>query len=350
MTTVWQIAAGGRCRDYTNLFLEHDVMFIGPGNAGSYNANEYAKSHVVKRFAEKMQTGDIVLLRNGYKVIAVGVVDGSSYAWNKTFDDVYGWDLQHTRRVVWQNQLKNELESIQVKKHLFGDRKQIPRFTAVKDRSILEPIEHLFSGLKARPLKDLPHQPPPPLNMDELGQELFSKGLPNESVDKVIVAINRQRRLIKWYLKSSKISGRPTEHEVVAHMILPLLLALGWSEQLLGVEWNKIDLAAFSNTPTTEEQCVLVCEAKVLWHGLQDTFTQAIGYVEKLKLNKCRKILLTDGVRLYLYQKNTDWSETPVGYLNVELIRTNHITPPNTNAVDTIMALTPAGIGRKIGN
>ena len=27
--------------------------------------------------------------------------------------------------------------------------------------------------------------------------------------------------------------------------MLPLLLALGWSEQLLAVEWKKIDLAAF---------------------------------------------------------------------------------------------------------
>ena len=39
----------------------------------------------------------------------------------------------------------------------------------------------------------------------------------------------------------------------------------------------------------------------------------------------------------------------PVGYLNVKLIRTNHIATANTNAVDTIMALTPAGINREVG-
>ena len=60
----------------------------------------------------------------------------------------------------------------------------------------------------------------------------------------------------------------------MAHIILPLLLALGWSEQLLAVEWQKIDLAAFGSTPTTAKTCVLVCEAEGLGHGLQDVLTR----------------------------------------------------------------------------
>lgn len=60
-----------------------------------------------------------------------------------------------------------------------------------------------------------------------------------------------------------------------------MLLALGWSEHLLAVEWQRIDLAAFRATPTTNETCVLVCEGKGPWRGLADDFEQAKGYVDK---------------------------------------------------------------------
>jgi hypothetical protein len=129
------------------------------------------------------------------------------------------------------------------------------------------------------------------------------------------------------------------------------LFALGWSEQLLAVEWRKIDLAAFWRTPSNEENCVLVCEAKSRNHGLQDVREQAFNYVQSLSLKKCEKVLLTDGGRFYLYERELvgeSWGAQAVGYLNVEKIRTNHLAPPNTNAVDTIVALTPAAAGRRI--
>ncbi len=358
MTQVWQIAAGDSTRNYTDIFIQHNVMFMGPGRFGRYDKDAYEllkeQGLVTKGFATQLRQfctevrgGDIIVLRLGSKAEAIGLVGKSGYFWTKTFDDVFGWDLQHAHRVMWQHHLANELSCIQKEKDIFYYRGST--FNKVPKR-IQERIKHLFPQCKSRALKPLPLALPKKLNLDELGEELFSKGLPNEAVDKVVLAIQRQRRLAKWYEKHGEKSQRPKEHEVVAHMILPFLLALGWSEQLLAVEWKKIDLAAFSGTPTTAENCCLVCEAKGLGHGLQNTFTQATTYVEKRKLKNCKKIVLTDGTRLYLYQKlkNGSWDEVPVGYLNVKLIRTNHIAPANTNAVDTIMALTPAGINREV--
>jgi hypothetical protein len=290
-------------------------------------------------------------MREGHFVKAVGVVAEAKYEWNEAFDDVYGWDLQHTRRVIWQEQFTKDLEGIQAKGPLFGSRKQIPTFTRVNDENILSPLRALFSSLKTRSLKSLPDPLPSPLSLDEVGQQLFARGVANDAVVKVIAAIERQRRLLVWYQKFGRHSARPTEHEVVAHTVLPLLLALGWSEQLLAVEWRKIDLAAFWGTPTTEKNCVLVCEAKTRNHGLQDVRQQAFNYVSKLKLDACQKVLLTDGGRFYLYARGSfkaTWSEQAVGYLNVERIRVNHIAPPGTNAIDTIVALTPAAANRDI--
>lgn len=62
-------------------------------------------------------------------------------------------------------------------------------------------------------------------------------------------AIQCQRRLLEWYRLHGEASERPDEHEVVAHMILLPLLALGWSEQLLEVEWKKVDLSGFPPRP-----------------------------------------------------------------------------------------------------
>jgi len=361
MTQVWQVAAGEPGRNYTPLFLKYDVMFLGPGRYGPYCEEVYRpliergiwtnqKIGTIKRFATKVRPGDIVLLRNGHSVVSVGVVAENGYSHDETFDDVLGWDLQHVQRVIWQEDLSDELKQIQKDGAIYDAiRGPMPMFTSVKNPQIRARVENLFGQCRTRPLKPMPEKIPPPLRLDELGAELFSKGLSNEAVDKVMLAIQRQRRLAKWYDEYGKRSDRPTEHEVVAHMILPLLLALGWSEQLLAVEWHKIDLAAFSCTPTTAESCCLVCEAKGLEHALQQkVFEQAVGYTNKLRLNYCKNILLTDGMRLYRYQREEDggWNEVPVGYLNVKLIRTDHIAPEGTNAVDTIMALTPAGLNK----
>jgi hypothetical protein len=182
-----------------------------------------------------------------------------------------------------------------------------------------------------------------------VGQHLFTRGVSNDAVDKVIRSIEHQRRLLAWYESMGKQSSRPSEHEVVAHTVLPLLLALGWSEQLLAIEWKKIDLAAFWRTPTQAEDCVMVCEAKTRYHGLQDVKDQAFGYVEKMQLLGCRTVLLTDGGRFYLYCRDGadgSWSDQAVGYLNVEKIRTNHLAPPGTDAIDALVALTPAAACR----
>lgn len=101
------------------------------------------------------------------------------------------------------------------------------------------------------------------LDFEELGKELFAHGLSNGVVDKVILALKHLGNLASWYYKSGKAVGRPTEHEVVAHMIVPLLLALGWSEQLLAIEWKRTDLATFDRTPTNDSSCVMICEEKV---------------------------------------------------------------------------------------
>ncbi len=349
---VWQIAGGMSGRYFEELFLRHDVMCLGPGDPGEYFHNPQAyEGEPVKSFCEEVQPNDIVLLRKGYEVVAIGRVADmeAGYQHDECFDDVHGWDLQHTRRVVWQRGLETQLKEIQRKQPVFSNMKQMGRFNRVGKERFLDPVRRLFELCRLREPVMRPDYVSNRLDDEALGEALFSEGLANESVERVIEAIQRQRRLRRWYRAHGEKSDRPTEHEVVAHMVLPLLLALGWSEQLLGVEWKKVDLAAFVGVPTRAETCVLVCEAKGGSHGLQEVVEQAAGYVRTLGLTSARKVMVTNGSRFLVYERNGEsWSKEPTGYLNVKAIRRRHLVFPRTDAVATLVGLTPANVDKPI--
>src|SRR5438445_6490395 len=99
---VWQISSGPASRSYADMFLKHGVALIGPGDAGPWTperADGDFEGGFVRRFASEVVAGDVVLLRAGIATIAaVGLVAGD-YQYVNAFDDVNGWDLQHSRRV-----------------------------------------------------------------------------------------------------------------------------------------------------------------------------------------------------------------------------------------------------------
>jgi hypothetical protein len=134
MTKVWQIAAGEPGRYYDDLFIRHDIMFLGPGRHGPYNEANKAKYDqsvianwrgMIRRFVEDVEPGDLILLRKSNKATALGQAAEAGYDWRSTFDDVFGWDLQHTRRVVWQPHLEAKISQAQEKGGFFAgeDRK-----------------------------------------------------------------------------------------------------------------------------------------------------------------------------------------------------------------------------------
>ncbi|TET37769.1 MAG: hypothetical protein E3J72_05210 [Planctomycetota bacterium] len=354
---VWQIACGETGRKYEDLFFDHNIMFLGPGRFGPFGESNYRwrakkgqisnnRLGMIRRFAEEVQPGDIVLLRFGHNVISMGLVAEQEYFWSEIFDDVYGWDLQHVRRIIWQSQLDKNLKEIQKKGDLFKNRKQIPTFTKVADNTILEPIRHLFDQCIDKKLQDIMLRPQDLLSLEEFSELLFAKGLSYDAVHRVKTTIEKQQQLLKWYNKGLS-PNRPSEHEIVAHIILPLMHALGWSEQLLAVEWHKIDLAVFWKTPTEKNNCKLICEAKAFGKGMQKVVEQAKNYYKKHKLDKCNKILVADGGRFYLYRKGSiKWEANPSGYMNLLKLRTDHLCPSGTSAVDTLIALTPSHVAQ----
>ncbi|MBW1779730.1 MAG: hypothetical protein JRL30_03225 [Deltaproteobacteria bacterium] len=111
----------------------------------------------------------------------------------------------------------------------------------------------------------------------------------------------------------------------------------------MAVEWNRVDIAFFKNTPTTENNCVMVLEAKGLGMALSEVLEQPLGYVNNLKLKNTRYILITDGANLFVYGKSSDkWHSNPIGYVSVSSLQKEYVLPKGTNLVDTLVALQPS--------
>jgi hypothetical protein len=344
---VWQIATGEPSRDYREMFFDHDIMILGSGRHGDALSGAYAKGspnsklRKVHSFAFNPKPGDRVIMRLGHEVIGIGQIpegDEYQYAYNKTFRCVYGWDLSHCRRVIWAERYAlGELADV------FRKAKQKPSFTQVHERHIVGMVRSVDTSLFDGPIKQMPVDSGV-YQEEELGVELFRAGISNKNIDDILKALQQADRLCSWY--APQHSGqRPSENEVVSHIILPLFLGLGWSHQQMAVEWQRVDVAFFKNTPTTGKNCVMVLEAKGLGQGLGDVLQQPIRYVEELGLTDVKYILTTDGANLFVYDRSGGQrTRNPIGYINVSSLQRQYVLPKGTDLVKTLVMLQPSSV------
>ena len=296
---IWQISGGPGDRSYADVFLQHGVGLIGPGDIGPWSEDRndvgYNIHGFLKRFSAKAQPKDIVLLRTGLSTIrAVGLI-ASEYLYLEQFDDVNGWDLQHARRVRWcELPADHEFNS-----SVFGanptrfSRVAIPEVVDYARRFIASPPTHWQEAT----LPPLPEEEP---LLDAVPKALRS--IVGEVQDLHQLLWNRER-----------FGEHPTEDELVGHFVLPLLKALGWPTERIAVKWRYVDVALFSDLPRLPEHCHLVVEAKRLGAGVEGALEQAKGYVEALGVP--RDVMVTDGVRYRLYDCKYDFA--PVAYANL---------------------------------
>lgn len=298
--SVWQIGGGTTDRDCGRTFLDHDVALLGPGDPGQWRPDRHDAEFggsFVRRFANDVNNGDLILLRSGAATVrAVGVVAGE-YKHLDLFDDVMGWDLQHSRRVRWR-----ELEALnEFPTRVFGPRPS--RFSRVHDKDAVALARGVLNSppdnWKSVPLRDLPEEVP----------TLSPGELPSGIAGLVSLA----QDLYPRFWNQNTFGDDPSEHELVCHFVIPLLQALGWRTEHIGVEWRRIDVALFSDLPRTPDTCELIIEAKRLTVGAESALGQARQYLEKLGF--IRDILVTDGIRYRLYDHKSAF--LPVAYANL---------------------------------
>jgi hypothetical protein len=295
---VWQVSAGPGSRSYADVFLKYGVALIGPGDAGRWTHerdDDEFEGSFVRRFASEVVSGDVFLLRTGLATIAaLGLVAGD-YQFENAFDDVNGWDLQHTRRVRWCRLA----EPHGFVGSAFGANP--PRCSRVWGQDVVEFAERVLNSpptyWQAAPLPELPAEE---ALLDHVPDPL--RGIVAQAAD-----------LVPLFWHAQSFGEPPSEDELIAHLIVPFLRALDWPPERIAVKWRRIDVAVFGALPRTPENCRFVIEAKRLGAGVEGALQQAKGYVQALGIP--RDVIVTDGVRYRMYAADRGFE--PVAYANL---------------------------------
>lgn len=295
---VWQISGGPKTRSYVNVFLQYGVALIGPGDAGPWapeRDDEELEGSFVRRFATEIAVGKVILFSTGLATIAAVGLVASEYQYQSAFDDVNGWDLQHTRRVRWYRLPANHT----CIGAAYGANP--PRCSRVWTAEVVDFAQRFVESppthWQAASLPELPAEQPA---LDELPSTL--ENIVAQAADFVPLLQDYQR-----------FGDQPSEDESIAHFVVPTLRALGWPPENIAVPWRHIDVAVFTALPRTAENCHLVIEAKRLGAGVEGALEQAKGYAATLGVP--RDVIVTDGIRYRMYAAGRNFE--PLAYANL---------------------------------
>ncbi|MBX3456035.1 hypothetical protein [Ferrovibrio sp.] len=340
--TIWQQAAGDTDRDYAELCIKWGVILNGPGYAGRWpdckgrlleSDRSSRKITDLKRFCDDMQDGDIVVLRHGTNTVrAVGQVVGA-YEYREEFGDIDGWDLQHVRRVRWLWHNIDRPEKFKPYALKLGDTTQ---------KLNEGPVSDWLSSLEIAPdnstlsLAKLPtSNEKDEVQINEISEFLFDQGVAAASITNLINEIGELTRIAKWYQRSHA----PSERETVAYLVAPLLRALGWTPQRMAIEWNRVDIALFEQLPRSDQSLQVVVEAKKMGNSCLTAKSQANDYAEGK--TKCRRLIVTDGLRYGIYTRNGMNAFDLYAYFNLTRLMRAYPVYGCKGIKDALLAMTP---------
>ena len=300
---VWQVSGGPVDRPYSDLFMTHGVALIGPADHGPWRSQCPEGGAHVRRFAEELRIGDLLLLRTALiEISAVGLV-ASQYKFLEPFDDVQGWDLRHGRRVRWCRLP----EAYRFEGSVFGANPR--RLARVQnDKAVAYAHSFLASGLTYWQEAPLPALPVAQPSLEEVPEKL-----------RVMVGLARD--LIGLYGDEDRLGDAPNENEMTAHFVVPFLRALGWPQELIAVEWRRIDVALFASLPRSPENCRFVIEVKRLGTGLEGARKQAEEYVAGLGVSQ--DVVVTVGFRYRVFDHENEFA--PVAYANLARLKQSSV-------------------------
>jgi hypothetical protein len=308
MSNYWQIAAGSEGRDYAEDFLRFGMAFVG----GDEKCQTMAK----------VKVGDCVILKLGRtQMAAAGLVverkgvhrgDGDK-EWLQHFD---GWDLRAWCHVDWH--VPKKPRTVRGFNRHTIQKVWLPSLIAEADKLLTLPVH---------PHEKEP-QPTEKVADAEILGFLVNEGLRPAAAEELTQAFNRIRLLAQYYKDECEWEDI-REHETRTFLVMPLLLALGWSEQQLKIELTakgvgKIDVACFAKAYRRDKKrrpnhddCVLIIETKGFKSGLSFTHHQAKRYAQEFP--SCKAVVVTNGYcyKTYKKDKTGTFTDYPSAYLNL---------------------------------
>jgi hypothetical protein len=291
---------------------------------------------------KEVSAGDVVLLKRGLsQIVAVGEVvqrEGRHQGeggkdWLRDFD---GWDLPAYCYVDWRvPEPPIQTDGL--------TRATIERVPQQKHREIVD-------SLLALPLHPFEPEPAPTEEVvdSEILRFLISEGLRPSAAGELTNTISKIRLLSEYYYNHCRWED-VREHETRTFLVVPLLLALGWSEQQMKIEFpctkGRVDVACFSRAfRGKDDECVILIEAKNFSSGLDFAPEQARQYAESFPT--CRVVAVTNGYCYKTYLKSDGgFSEVPSAYLNLLRPRKQYpLDPRVAGALGVLKSLLPISL------
>jgi len=293
---MWQIGTGDNTRDYTDICLDYSIAIVGPGIPGNAKENpDWEKNHWGTYLLE-IKIGDIVLLRRGQTVIkAVGIVI-QDYQYSESLSDVHGWDLNHYVTLKWY--IKKDESDIILPYSMIGysTMSRVDKnYNKVKE---IINKEELIELKQKRKISDL--KIPDKVDNTIIKKFLINQGIRIFDAENIVNTINRIIVLINWY---KEYDPSVLEYELRTFVVVPFLFSLGWSEQKIKLEYNKIDIAIFSNIYNSKKsnQPKIIIETKTFDDGLYFAQNQIEQYAKNYP--KCNLIVTTNGYRYNILKR-----------------------------------------------
>ena len=335
----WQIASGSFGREYSAVFLKYGIAAVG-------GELQIARMKEVK-------TGDRVILKRGQReIVAVGEVverngspTGTDSRWLSDFD---GWNLSAYSHVDWHQ--PNRAEPVSGLTRSTIDQVHLD--------GVKEKAEQILRDV---PCKEAAPEPEAPqiIQDDALLVYLVQEGLSPQSAESLTGALRRIRLLADYYYQAKDFKWDDIrEHETRTFLIVPLLLAFGWPEQQLKIEWpcqnGRIDIACFSKrfrgVGSEENQynlgdVSLIIESKGFASGLDFARAQAETYAKEFP--SCQAYVVSNGYCYKAYRRNSNEGFPWDRYAYLNIIRPTRYYPLDPDNVagarEVLKLLLPGG-------
>ena len=299
----WQIATGAEGRDYAEYLLKYGIALVG--------ADKYIKK------IRKVQPGDVVILkRSNTHIVAAGlaVERNGVCSGERESRDFDGWDLGGYCYVNWHI----PCEPIAVRGLA---RNPICRVRVDNNPHPKNQADEIIDTYAVQTCYD-PEPCTQQIDDETILNFLIGEGFRPGEAEDLTGAFSRIRRLARYYIDQpiDQPWENIREHETRTFLVIPLLLALGWAEQQIKIEYpvgrKKADIVCFSRPYfQPDKQCEIVVETKDFKTGLDDALDQAIEYAEILGSNI---VVLTNGYCYKIYGRDDPNGEfMPHAYLNI---------------------------------
>ena len=345
MSTYWVIAAGSAGRGYSRLFLRFGMAFCGDKQVDDINIGDTV-------ILKQRKTGKTGILAAGKVVQRGGEHRGYCYENSPDKDkdwllDIDGWDLPYWCYVDWRVPDGDEADSVPGLAPRGGT---ISRVKHPNPRKEADKILATGCSLGGTGYKE--PEKTKFVAIQELLETLDRDSLMPSYSNEVKNKIEHIRGLAIYYRDHYGWKHNIPEHEARTFLVVPLLLALGWSEKRIKIELANVDIACFSepyeNWKESRGSCVAIIETKKFASGLDDAQRQARLYSDKFP--NCKLLITTNGYcyKIYLKDEKGSFPEyldpyDPSAYINLLNLRDKYpLNPKEGNgALDAIKWLLP---------